>query len=120
MVNGSVDMFLKVNRSYLQENQPAKLFVTAHIDVKRTSMARTLTCFLIDTSGSMQGAPLYWAKEAVKSGIDSLGTNDFVSVISLLFVVKVGIINNIPRNKVNSVLNDLFIALFFQKYMELL
>ena len=82
MVNGSVDMFLKVNRSYLQENKPAKLFVTAHIDVKRTSMARTLTCFLIDTSGSMQGGPLHYAKEAVKSGIDSLGTNDFVSVIA--------------------------------------
>jgi Ca-activated chloride channel family protein len=75
-------MFLKVNRSYLQENKPAKLFVTAHIDVKRTSMARTLTCFLIDTSGSMQGGPLHYAKEAVKSGIDSLGTNDFVSVIA--------------------------------------
>lgn len=82
MVNGSVDMFLKVNRSYLQENKPAKIFVTAHIDVKKTSQARTLTCFLIDTSGSMQGGPLYYAKEAVKSGIDALGTNDFVAVIA--------------------------------------
>ena len=32
----------------------------------------------------------------------------------LLFAVKVGIKNNIPRNRVNSVLNDLFIALSFK------
>ena len=44
--------------------------------------ARTLTCFLIDTSGSMSGRPVHYAKEAVKTGIDSLGSTDFISVIS--------------------------------------
>ena len=82
MVNGHVDMFTKINRSYLQKNKAAKVFVTAHIDVKSTMAARTLTCFLIDTSGSMAGAPLHHAKEAVKAGIYSLGPTDFVSVIS--------------------------------------
>jgi len=82
MVNGHVDMFTKVNRSYLQENKAAKVFVTAHIDVKSSMAARTLTCFLIDCSGSMTGRPLHYAKEAVKSGIDALGSTDFVSVIS--------------------------------------
>jgi Mg-chelatase subunit ChlD len=82
MVNGHVDMFTKVNRSYLQKNKAAKVFVTAHIDVKSSMAARTLTCFLIDCSGSMAGRPLHYAKEAVKSGIDALGSTDFVSVIS--------------------------------------
>ena len=65
MVNGHVDMFTKVNRSYLQANKAAKVFVTAHIDVKSSMPARTLTCFLIDTSGSMSGRPVHYAKEAV-------------------------------------------------------
>jgi len=82
MVNGHVDMFTKVNRSYLQANKAAKVFVTAHIDVKSSMPARTLTCFLIDTSGSMSGRPVHYAKEAVKTGIDSLGSTDFISVIS--------------------------------------
>ncbi len=82
MVNGHADMFTKINRSYLEENKAAKVFVTAHIDVKSSTPARTLTCFLIDCSGSMRGKPLHYAKEAVKSGIDSLGPTDFVSVIS--------------------------------------
>ena len=82
MVNGHVDMFTKVNRSYLQANKAAKVFVTAHIDVKSSRPARTLTCFLIDTSGSMSGRPVHYANEDVKSGIDSLGSTDFISVIS--------------------------------------
>jgi len=97
MVNGHVDMFTKINRSYLQKNKAAKVFVTAHIDVKSTMAARTLTCFLIDTSGSMSGAPLHHAKEAVKAGIYSLGPTDFVSVIS--FSNKSRII--IPTTQVN-------------------
>ena len=34
MVNGHVDMFTKVNSSYLQAEKSAKVFVTSHIDVK--------------------------------------------------------------------------------------
>ena len=78
MVNGHVDMFTKVNRSYLQAERAAKVFVSAHIDVKANRPARTLTCFLIDTSGSMTGKPLHYAKEAVKSGIISEKEFDFL------------------------------------------
>ena len=99
MVNGHVDMFTKVNRSYLQAERAAKVFVSAHIDVKANRPARTLTCFLIDTSGSMTGKPLHYAKEAVKSGIDSLGPNDFVSVISFSNNCKVVIPTTQVSNK---------------------
>ena len=101
MVNGHIDMFTKVNRSYLQAEKSAKVFVTAHIDVKGTAPARTLTCFLIDTSGSMTGKPLHYAKEAVKSGIDSLGPNDFVSVISFNNKCKVVIPTTQVSNKLS-------------------
>jgi len=101
MVNGHIDMFTKVNRSYLEAEKSAKVFVTAHIDVKGTAPARTLTCFLIDTSGSMTGRPLHYAKEAVKSGIDSLGPNDFVSVISFNNKCKVVIPTTQVSNKLS-------------------
>ena len=94
-------MFTKVNRSYLEAEKSAKVFVTAHIDVKGTAPARTLTCFLIDTSGSMTGRPLHYAKEAVKSGIDSLGPNDFVSVISFNNKCKVVIPTTQVSNKLS-------------------
>ena len=101
MVNGHVDMFTKVNRSYLEAEKSAKVFVTSHIDVKDASPARTLTCFLIDTSGSMTGRPLHYAKEAVKSGIDALGPNDFVSVISFSNKCKVIIPTTQVANKLS-------------------
>jgi len=101
MVNGHVDMFTKVNRSYLQAEKSAKVFVTSHIDVKGTSPARTLTCFLIDTSGSMTGRPLHYAKEAVKSGIDALGPSDFVSVISFSNRCKIVIPTTQVSNKLS-------------------
>ena len=43
----------------------------------------------------------------------------FVSDNFSLFAACVGIKNNIPRNKVNSVLNNLYISLFFQIYIKL-
>lgn len=68
-----------------RENTAAPGYVSLMLEPKHDAKAEEIAprelFFLLDTSGSMHGAPLDAAKAAVKKAVDSLGPNDTFNIV---------------------------------------
>jgi Ca-activated chloride channel family protein len=101
VVNLPLDINCRVNRSYLQPERTAKVFVSADIitDAKPNVASKGLNISLsIDCSSSMSGRKIETAKDAAETIIGLLKPNDYISIIR--FARKASVV--IPKQRLET------------------